>query len=268
RCGNSQAMVNSHYYYLGMRPSIPCGLCRRVFDCHYMLHKPTQILENNHHAYCLSGDVTDVRTYLFETLETKWGIRLKGNPDFYYRKFETMTVDDARVLKEFQGQKSFSVGDKKIFVIEASGVTDQAQNSLLKIFEEPAENTHFFLLGHCVGNLIPTLTSRLFAINLGEKSATPDQTEALDFLKAPLPKRLALIKKLADDIKDERRTKTDALVLLQSIESVLYQKYRRDGKNPDKLFEDLEMCRDYLSDRSSSVKTLLEYVALIAPHNT
>ncbi|KKU68143.1 MAG: Bifunctional purine biosynthesis protein PurH, partial [Parcubacteria group bacterium GW2011_GWA2_47_16] len=38
RCGNSQAMVNSHYYYLGMRPSIPCGLCRRVFDFAAFLH--------------------------------------------------------------------------------------------------------------------------------------------------------------------------------------------------------------------------------------
>ena len=233
-----------------------------------MTPKPAEILENNHHAYCLSGDVANVRTYLFETLETKWSIRLKGNPYFYYEKFETMTVDEARVLKEFQARKSFSVGGKKVFVIEAGGITDQAQNSLLKIFEEPAENTHFFLLGHCVRNLIPTLTSRLLAINLGEESAALDQTEALNFLNAPLPKRLALIKKLADDIKDEKKTKTDALVLLQKIESVLYQKAKEKGGLSGKLFEDLEMCRDYLSDRSSSVKTLLEYVALIAPHNT
>ena len=82
-----------------------------------MTPKPAEILENNHHAYCLSGDVANVRTYLFETLETKWGIRLKGNPDFYYEKFETMTVDEARVLKEFQARKSFSVGGKKVFVI-------------------------------------------------------------------------------------------------------------------------------------------------------
>ncbi|MDO8482666.1 MAG: hypothetical protein Q7S86_02510 [bacterium] len=223
-------------------------------------------LKNPHHAYAIEGG-EEARDELFKTLENSWKITTRGNPDFSYQKFQTLTIDEARELKKLQEKKAFALGGKKIIVIEASAITDQAQNSLLKIFEEPTDDTHFFLLGHCVKNLIPTLTSRLSAISLGTDGGALDQTEALEFLKAPLPKRLTLIKKLADDIKDEKLTRTDALVLLQKIESVLYQKARNDEKLPGQLFEDLEMCRDYMSDRSASVKMLLEYVALVVPHS-
>ena len=230
-----------------------------------MPQKTAYILENNHHAYCFSGEVENERKRLFEALETEWGMTIRGNPDFSYQEFDILTVAEARELKELQEKKAFVSGGKKIIVIEANAITNQAQSSLLKIFEEPTDNTHFFLLGACVKNLIPTLTSRISVIRLGGDETLLDQTDALEFLKAPLPKRLTLVKKLADDIKDEKLTRTDALILLQKIESVLYQKNKKDEKLPGKFFEDLEMCRDYLSDRSASVKMLLEYVALIAP---
>lgn len=232
-----------------------------------MLHKSSQILENNHHAYCFMGEVESARKRLFGAAETEWNMSIRGNSDFSYYKFEILTVDEARELKESQEKKAFASDGKKIIVIEADAITDQAQNSLLKIFEEPTDNTHFFLLGACVKNLIPTLISRLNKINPVGEDVAPDQTDALEFLKAPFPKRLTLAKKLADDIKDEKRTRNDALILLQKIETVLYQKVKNGDGIPGKQFEDLEMCRDYLSDRSASVKILLEYVALVTPRN-
>src|SRR3989344_6076027 len=96
-----------------------------------------------HHAYAIEGG-EKTREKLFETLENEWGIATKGNPDFLYQKFATMSISEARVFKEAAGTKAFSNGGKKIFVIEADSINMPAQNSLLKMFEEPTENTHFF----------------------------------------------------------------------------------------------------------------------------
>ncbi len=218
--------------------------------------------ENFHHAYVVEGEV---RGELLKMLERSWKVVTRGNPDFSYQKFETLTVEGARALKEFQGKKAFAPNGKKIFVIEASSITTEAQNSLLKMFEEPTANTHFFLMGASVKNLIPTLASRFSHMSLDKTVSETDRSGASEFLKSPVPKRLALVKKLVDDIKDEKRTRTDALSLLQQIEATLYQKAQSGGEFSGKLFEDLEMCRDYLSDRSASVKMLLEYVALSVP---
>lgn len=217
-----------------------------------------------HHAYMVEGG-TGTREELFKKLQNSWGIATKGNPDFSYQKFQTLTIDEARNLKESQERKAFTSDGKKIIVIEADAITDQAQNSLLKIFEEPTPDTHFFLIGACVKNLIPTLASRFSVIKADTTALASDAVDAVLFLKLSLSQRFAMVKKLADDIKDEKKTKNDALILLQQIEATLYQKAKKDGELSSRLFEDLEMCRDYLSDRSASVKTLLEYTALVAP---
>lgn len=224
----------------------------------------TKSISIYHHAYAIEGG-EGTREELFKILEDSWGIETKGNPDFLYQKFGAMSIDEARKLKEFQQNKSFS-GGKKIFVIEADSINVPAQNSFLKIFEEPAENTHFFLLGNCVKNLISTLESRMLKIKVESVSPDGHRDGASEFLRSSLPKRLLIAKKLADDIKDEKKTKADAVAFVNEIERLLYERNQKTGAPPDKFFEQLELCRSYLSDPSASTKMLLEYTALIIPH--
>ncbi|MBI2476134.1 MAG: hypothetical protein HYV67_02740 [Candidatus Taylorbacteria bacterium] len=217
-----------------------------------------------HHAYAVEGG-SEARAKLFEMLEISWEVVTKGNPDFLHRQFETLGIDEARNLKELQEKKSFASGGRKIFVIEAEAITAPAQNSLLKMFEEPTPNTHFFLIGRCVKNLIPTLESRLSKTGLGEAPPPQSGGGAKAFLAFTTTQRLALVKKLADDIKDEKKTKTEAFALIHQIEDALYQKSKKEGALPPEILRDIELCREYMSDPSASVKMLLEYVALVAP---
>lgn len=220
-------------------------------------------LDDRHHAYAVEGPAEKVRMELWSMFEKKWGTATRGNPDFSYQKFESLNVDDARHMRELQENKAFSAG-KKVFVIEADSITAEAQNSLLKMFEEPAAGTHFFLIGGCVKNLLPTLASRIMRVR--SSGAAPAAGAAVsDFLHAPLAKRLLIVKKLADDIKNEKKTKADAVAFLDDIEKTLYLKTLADGKLPEGFFENLEKCRDYMTDRSAGVKMLLEYMALIIP---
>lgn len=216
----------------------------------------------DHHAYVIVGNTELVKSSLLSELESSWKIHIKGNPDVSINIYDTLRIDDARELVEKQKNKSFS-GIKKIFVIEANSIAVEAQNALLKAFEEPAENTHFFLIGNATKNLIPTLLSRVFRIVF--PSSEKGINDVSVFLKAPISRRIEMIKKLSEEIKDEKKTKTDALSLIHGIEAELV-KMREDGKNVSPLIlEDLEVCREYMNDRSASVKMLLEYVALVMP---
>ncbi|MDO8590693.1 MAG: hypothetical protein Q7R65_01805 [bacterium] len=225
-----------------------------------------------HHAYVVEGE-EEVRETLFNLLEKNWSIEVKANPDFSYQRFVMLGIDEARNLKSLQEKKSFAVGGKKIFVIEADAITVEAQNSLLKMFEEPTENTHFFLMGSFTKNLIPTLASRLSKLKIGE-APPPIWTSDVqigggagkEFLSLTKAKRMAFVKKLADEIKDDKKTKAEALALIHQIEDFLYQKSKKEGALPPKILRDIERCREYMSDRSASVKMLLEYIALTAPH--
>ena len=80
-------------------------------------------------------------------------------------------------MKDRQQKKSLD-GGKKIFVISTNSITREAQNSLLKIFEEPTEGTHFFLILSSSRILIPTLKSRLHVIpSISSKGENENEKE-------------------------------------------------------------------------------------------
>ena len=216
----------------------------------------------SHHAYAIVGSTELVKSSLLSELENNWKISIKGNPDVSINVYDTLRIDDARELTAKQKNKSFS-DNRKIFIIEANSVAVEAQNALLKAFEEPAENTHFFLIGNATKNLIPTLLSRVNKINFFVDKTDNDNASA--FLTASTAKRLDMIKKLSEEIKDEKKTKTDALSMIHGIEDKLV-KMHRDNKNiSPKILEDIETCREYMNDRSAGVKMLLEYISLVVP---
>lgn len=67
-----------------------------------------------------------------------------------------------------------------VVINEAQLMTAEAQNALLKDLEEPPEGTLFILTTTSLGSLLPTITSRLTAINL---SAGSKQT-LIDYYKS------------------------------------------------------------------------------------
>ena len=132
-------------------------------------------------------------------------------------------MDQARKIGLDSGRKSFA-GGRKFFLIETNIVGEEAQNALLKIFEEPTEDTHFFVIMP-QDILLPTLRSRMQMVSiptrvpLGIDSKIPRGT-----LGIKIADRLAMVKEITDGITDEEKTKQDAVILLNQIEDELYQK--------------------------------------------
>src|SRR3989344_699017 len=119
----------------------------------------------NHHAYLVEGDTRKLREIALHAAKT-FGVSVAGNPDFHLRSFASLSIDDARALRAFASLRG--TGEKKLFVISAASLTTDAQNALLKLFEEPTADTVFVLLvPH--GAVLPTLRSRLQTLDVALK---------------------------------------------------------------------------------------------------
>ena len=155
---------------------------------------------------------------------------------------------------------------KKIFIIRANNIGHEAQNALLKLFEEPAEYAHFFLIVPSAHILLPTVKSRMLQViqDSGDKIQEESQNEifkeAQVFVKLSPAKRLDVVKKIVEDISKDKKTKQDAIIFLNAIQEVVY-KGQGIQKGASALAA-IEQARMYMNDRAPSIKMLLEYVAL------
>jgi len=214
----------------------------------------------DHHAYFIHS-FEDSVIHLKEYLNSKFKIQSHQNPDFFHEKFESLGIDDSRRIKENHVSKSFTDGGKRIYIIETSNITHEAQNSLLKVFEEPNEDSHFFLIMPSVHVLLPTLRSRLMVISSGEKKelGTEVMKQAEEFLKLNTKDKVAFVDEIAKDISDEKLSKSDAVEFLAALEFVVYKK---SGNTKGNVMKSILQAREYMNDRSASIKQLLESVAL------
>ncbi|MFA6294874.1 MAG: hypothetical protein WC666_00430 [Candidatus Paceibacterota bacterium] len=225
-----------------------------------------QLKSLSHHAYCIVGGDSIVNELIL-VLENEHKIKSHGNPDFFNRKYETFTIDDARELKSSHEVKAVNEYGKKIFITTMNGITAEAQNALLKLLEEPTENTHFFIVIPGAHLLLPTVKSRILFIeteNIGNQADKPEEIaglkEAKKFIGMSVVDRLEFIKSFIDDIKNEKKTKQDVINLLNTIQSLVYKE-----KGVVKGKEDLqviETARKYMNDPAPSLKMLLEYTAV------
>ncbi|MBU1558075.1 hypothetical protein KKC45_03875, partial [Patescibacteria group bacterium] len=169
-------------------------------------------------------------------------------------------------------KKAFSEKDydfigsgKQIFIIKTNFITREAQNSLLKMFEEPTADTHFFIIMNSSEVLLPTLKSRLMMIK--HESSNNSRVDFVEeFLKVNIAKKLEMIKVFFGDTKKKiPADKSGAIVFLNELEKQLREKtdLKKAHKENVIVFDEIIRCRSYLNDRSPSVKMLLEYITSI-----
>jgi len=218
-----------------------------------------------HHAYALVGDRKKVREELFAFLTKDLKFPTISNPDLWHKEFNVFKIDDSRALNEAHLNKPVKY-NRKIFIVFANFITKDAQNSLLKIFEEPKAETTFFLVLPAISGLLATLRSRII-VGKGE-GKQEDVCNAEGFLQANIGKRLEIVAKIAKDIKDEKLTKTDAINFIKNLEKIIKENWKikkhDDGRGRSILaVEDIEKAISYASDESPSIKVILEHLALV-----
>src|SRR3989344_8222393 len=210
-----------------------------------------------HHAYLVTGERRATHLALNRFFENELKLKIQGNQDFLFAEHDTFTIDEARMLKNWQSKRPAS-GERKFFVLALNGATHEAQNSLLKVLEEPTVGTHFFLIAPTADLFLPTVRSRLFIIKFTGETLIDETTEAKEFLKKNIGERLVFAKSFADEITDGKKTKTDAIKFLNALELVLRDKNLAEAT----VFEQLFQAKIFLRGRAPSVKMILENLAL------
>lgn len=182
-----------------------------------------------HHAYLLIGHPRLVRRGLEDYLSGVMGLELAQNPDVYFKIFDVFGIEASRELKAAAGKKSFT-GQKKIFILEVNFITREAQNALLKTFEEPGQGVLFFLLARRSDIFLPTLRSRceVLTVDLAEDAnqLSAEVDLAQTFIKMSPVERLAQVDQL---IKNKEGLKQETMKLLDGLEQILYQQGVHDN---------------------------------------
>lgn len=227
---------------------------------------------NLHHAYLIEGAREEVVAEIKDFVASL-GVKILANQDFSHIEVDSFKVDDARNLKSLGGERGIS-SDRKVFLISANSFLLEAQNTLLKIFEEPIPNTIFFLVVPDVNSLLPTFVSRFYLIKSNENL---EEKEAEKFIKSSIPDRLLFIKDLLAEPDDEdeegneivvlNSVKSKALRFLNALEFTLHQKTFSEGIKTEskEYFEQIFKVRKFLRMPGSSAKSLMESVALVTP---
>ncbi len=218
-----------------------------------------------HHAYLIEGTEEEVLPEILTELR-ELEIEVKQNPNIYKISLDSFKMEDARNLKSSANLKGFSEG-KKIFIISSNSFLLEAQNAMLKIFEEPTEDSHFFIITPSLSGLLPTFVSRFYTVKREDSGMSLKEAE--EFIKSSPAKRIDLLKELLKEEDEEEAiesVRSKALKFLNSLETVLHKKFSSDPSSDAGFFYQIFKVREYLRQPGSSAKSLMESVALSIPN--
>ena len=202
---------------------------------------------NLHHANLLVGTPEEAESYL-RSLCDSLDIKLANNPDFFAFRTETFGIDEARELRLLSTRKSIT--SRKIFLITPMRLTIEAQNALLKTFEDPSPDTLFFLAVREEGLVVSTLRSRMQAIRIHGNNASMS-AEAEKFLSLSIKNRLLFAKSFADEEKNLSVFLDDLLCLLR----------KRSGMQ--KSLEKVYNIKRSIGDSITIPRLVLEHLSLV-----
>src|SRR5690606_6311408 len=95
----------------------------------------------DHNSHIVVGGLNESIEYIKPSLEKSIPADLwTSHPDVWQQKCEQFKVEDSRLLK-YKNSSRPIVGPIKIFLIEIENITPEAQNALLKVLEEPQEDS-------------------------------------------------------------------------------------------------------------------------------
>jgi DNA polymerase III delta prime subunit len=222
-----------------------------------------------HHAFLVTGAIEEGITRALGEATRAFNVVPEGNPDVTVLRFGLFSVEDARTLSTLALRRPVS-GDLNIIVVAASRIFHEAQNALLKLFEEPPETTRLFLIVPSEGNVIATLRSRLVPLQREKGSIAPI---AQEFISAPPAKREKLIEKLldrakADNDEEKAAARAEALALAEGLTRAAYAANKQESTPALVSFlSDLDRFIPILHERSAPLKPLLEHLMLTTPNS-
>lgn len=227
----------------------------------------------HHHAFVIEAEADEGVATAQAWAERELKMNIKGNPDVIILRYGLLSVEDARRITELAAGAPFR-GEHKVLIISANRAYHEAQNALLKLFEEPPPGTYLFFVLQTLGGLLPTLRSRVQALDtyVGHRMSNIPEA-ARQFIRASREKRTAIAKKLASgtDEEERREHRDEVIQIVNGIEAAAYGQFSKRASKGSQalstLLNETVILRSHLYDRSAPVRMILEHLSLVIPKN-
>lgn len=219
------------------------------------------------HAYVLEGGRESGIATARAHAEVSLNLRGEHHPDVVVLTYGLFSVDDAREVARFASSSPIS-GDVKMVAIAATRIFHEAQNALLKLFEEPPQGVTMMLIVPSLGQLLPTLRSRVQVLSVVEGGHTSAQA----FLALDAPAREKFLNGIIDKTKsDKDEVKQEArgafLTLVEDLARELYERHRGGNASETLIatLADIDTFIPILHERSAPLKLIAEHLLLVLP---
>ncbi len=204
-----------------------------------------------------------------EYAESEFKMDGQSNPDIIVLRYSVCSVENARKVVTYASQSGLS--GKKLIVLAAERLFPEAQNALLKVFEEPPEGTVLILVVPSAGMLLPTLRSRLSTLLDTSRADKGPALLASEFLSASPDERAKMVKKLLDKSKSDKdsekqQARVEAQQLVAGISAVMHTAWRKKASPElELLLKELETFTPMLYQPSAPLKLIFEHLLLTVP---
>ncbi len=215
-----------------------------------------------HHFYLVEGGIDSTYSYLLEFLKINNIERENIALDEVY---ESIGVGEVSTIQEHHSERGSNIG-KKIILVRTKSINEVAEHALLKVCEEPTEDTIIFILIPSLSSVRGTLRSRAHIVRMPSVVSAYDKV-AVEFIKVNKNERMEMIAEIiakhkdndtSAPLRDEARELVDALLTLS------HKVYKFPyGSNDKEKLNHLIQAHKYLSTSGASVKMILEHLALM-----
>ncbi len=178
----------------------------------------------------------------------------------FSRHYDSFKIDDARAIKSLATEKTEK---ESIFIISFVHINTEAQNTLLKIIEEPRPQTTFFFVFPNAKKILPTILSRIELIRVNRVLNTQERKiDIKDFINITLQEQFDLIKELTNKKKadTDKFLKSDLQVFLDDLE-IFYIK-QKPNMERNEVLDIILKSRKYMNANAASIKMILDTIAI------
>lgn len=201
-----------------------------------------------------------------ETSTDLWNELKKLSPA---HKYFNQTVLDIETARQIISWAKSSYNDERVAIISFHTVGIPAQNALLKILEEPPQNTRFILITSNKSHLIDTVLSRVQLHEEKEYSKTYKDAKLFLATTPGMRMKLPYIMELLEKKDEEDRKDREAIrEFILSLVTILREKKTKKGDGQSRHnhhITEILSAASFAADPSASGKALIEYLSLLLP---
>ena len=205
----------------------------------------------------ISSELEERKSEIEEVL-LEFGIK-NPHPDLLYLPFEAkLGIEQSKAIKDHLTYKPIQAKGKVVVIEDASNLTIEAQNALLKTLEESPKESLIILGVRTEADLLSTILSRCQIIHLQPLPAwnvsSRFQEDIKKLLNSGIPERFAYIEKLTDR---EAFLKDLTLFFHKDLAS-------QSGIENLKFIKELLQAEEWAA-QNVNIRGILEYLMLVMP---